>query len=485
MADSHAPQFGVPQGFKADRARSSGGEGRARGRGRAELLRDLRGRLRHPQGQGHADRVVRAHVRRQRALHRGRVRGAGPRRAPRRRVRDRARPRQRASCCRGTRSTAWFSSDLYYHGEPYAGDPRGILRRVLARAERLGFRFNLGIEPELYVFDARQRTASSRPITRTQFQGPERLLRRRARHRVRRLPRAAVALHERARLGPLLLRSGVRSRPIRVRLRLRGRAHHGRSLRVLALHGQEGGRSRIGAVATFMPKPFADDFRSGAHFNMSLADADDAATNLFAPEPRARAAREPLRGRLLGSRAALHRRAEAHAAAITAVTCPSYNSYQGLIAQGDLREFSWAPVLVAWGKNNRSAMLRLPGNRYCVENRAVDMSTNPYLAAAISLAAGLDGIEHELDPGAPLNDDLYKRGKKELTAAGIELLPQDPAPRARGLRGRSDLGAGLRRLLQGRLPRSQDAGVGAELLPVHGAARAVPDVHLAGISTII
>jgi glutamine synthetase len=111
-----------------------------------------------------------------------------------------------------------------------------------------------------------------------------------------------------------------------------------------------------------------------------------------------------------------------HAGAITAVTCPSYNSYQGLIAQGDLREFSWAPVLVAWGKNNRSAMLRLPGNRDCIENRAVDMSNNPYLAAAISLWAGLEGIEQRLDPGEPCGDDLYKRGN--LKAAGIRVLPR-------------------------------------------------------------
>jgi glutamine synthetase len=81
-------------------------------------------------------------------------------------------------------------------------------------------------------------------------------------------------------------------------------------------------------------------------------------------------------------------------------------------------------VLVAWGKNNRSAMLRLPGNRYCVENRAVDMSNNPYLAAAMSLAAGLDGVERKLDPGQPLNDDLYRRGKAELKAQGIRLLPR-------------------------------------------------------------
>jgi glutamine synthetase len=69
-------------------------------------------------------------------------------------------------------------------------------------------------------------------------------------------------------------------------------------------------------------------------------------------------------------------------------------------------------------------MLRLPGNRYCIENRAVDMSNNPYLAAAISLAAGLEGIEQELDPGAPLNDDLYKQTRSDLAAAGIDLLPR-------------------------------------------------------------
>ncbi len=184
----------------------------------------------------------------------------------------------------------------------------------------------------------------------------------------------------------------------------------------------------IGAVATFMAKPFADDFRSGAHFNMSLADAATGA-NVFAPGGGATERRNTLAARygVQCSDIALHFVAglRRHARAVTAVTCPSYNSYQGLIAQGDLREFSWAPVLIAWGKNNRSAMLRLPGNRYCVENRAVDMSSNPYLAAAISLSAGLDGIEQQLDPGEPLNDDLYKRGATSVTkASGLELLPR-------------------------------------------------------------
>ena len=319
------------------------------------------------------------------------------------------------------RSKAWFSSDLYYHGEPYAGDPRGILRRQLARAERLGLRFNLGVEPEFFVL--REGPGGElAPITRTRFKGPNACY------------DVTLATESDAFLEPL--------------------ASHLKELGWgLYSYDQECGRGQYefdfgytdaltmsdrfvflrfmvkkvaesaGAVATFMPKPFSDDFRNGAHFNMSLAHADSGA-NAFAPG----SGKSELASRygVSCSDRALHFVAglKAHAAAITAVTCPSYNSYQGLIAQGDLADFSWAPVLVAWGKNNRSAMLRLPGNRHCIENRAVDMSVNPYLAAAITLAAGLDGVENELDPGAPLNDDLYRRGRKELKAAGIDMLPR-------------------------------------------------------------
>ena len=320
------------------------------------------------------------------------------------------------------KARAWFNSDLYYHGEPYAGDPRGILRRVMARAKDMGFTFNLGVEPEFYIL--KQDAAGAYvPITKSRFLGPNACY------------DVTQATESSAFLDPL--------------------ASYMKELGWgLYSYDQECGRGQYefdfgytnaltmadrfvflrfmvkkvaelaGAIATFMPKPFADDFRSGAHFNMSLADAKTG-LNLFAPGGS--------QARTLANRygvpcsdLALHFIAglKAHAPAITAVTCPTYNSYQGLIAQGDLADFSWAPVLVAWGKNNRSAMLRLPGNRYCVENRAVDMSNNPYLSAAISLAAGLDGIERQLDPGEPLNDDLYRRGRKELKEAGIELLPR-------------------------------------------------------------
>lgn len=121
----------------------------------------------------------------------------------------------------------------------------------------------------------------------------------------------------------------------------------------------------------------------------------------------------------------------AHADAVTAVTCPTHNSYKGLVAQGEMNDMSWAPVLKTYGANNRSAMIRLPMNRPCVENRSPDISCNFYLGAAISLAAGLEGIEKKLDPGEPMNDDLYQRVGKPtaairfMTSKGmVERLPR-------------------------------------------------------------
>jgi glutamine synthetase len=116
----------------------------------------------------------------------------------------------------------------------------------------------------------------------------------------------------------------------------------------------------------------------------------------------------------------------AHAPALTALSCPTFNSYKGLVAQGDMADISWAPVLRCYGRNNRSAMLRLPMNRHCVENRAPDISTNFYLTAAFSFAAGMDGISKHLDPGTPWNENLYALadGRVKATEPMPERLPR-------------------------------------------------------------
>ena len=180
----------------------------------------------------------------------------------------------------------------------------------------------------------------------------------------------------------------------------------------------------FGAVATFMPKPFSNDFRSGAHHNMSLSDTKTG-ENLFDAKQRAvgdiarRYGLEATDESLYFIGGILQ-----HAEALCAVTCPTYNSYKGLIAQGDMPDMSWAPVLQTYGRNNRSAMLRLPMNRPCVENRAPDMSANFYLSSALSLHAGLDGLDDRSDPGVPLNDNLYLDLAARSGKANIRRLPR-------------------------------------------------------------
>jgi glutamine synthetase len=421
MVDAQAPQFGVPQGFKANRAEVAAVKSRLVEAGVQSCLATFVDIYGIPKAKLTPIDSFEHLCDGSELYTVGAVEGmglAGPQEDECATVPDLA----STTVLPWDKTLAWFSSDLYYHGEPYAGDARGILRRVLARAAELGFRFNLGVEPEFYIFKQDEHGALS-PITRSRFQGPN------ACYDVTQATESSAFLDPLARYIKEL-DWGLYSYDQEC-----GRGQYEfdfgysdaltMSDRFIFLRFMiKKVAQQVGAIASFMPKPFANDFRSGAHFNMSLADLKSG-ENLFAPGA-GRAHQLASRYGVNCSDLALHFVAgiKAHAQAITAVTCPSYNSYQGLVAQGDLADFSWAPVLIAWGKNNRSAMLRLPGNRYCVENRAVDMSTNPYLSAAISLAAGLDGIERELDPGEPLNDDLYRRGRKELTAAGIELLPR-------------------------------------------------------------
>jgi glutamine synthetase len=172
-----------------------------------------------------------------------------------------------------------------------------------------------------------------------------------------------------------------------------------------------------GAVATFMPKPFANDFGSGAHFNMSLADAATGA-NLMSDAADARG---------IGlSSLAYHFIAGLleHAPAVMAVAAPTVNSYKRLVARGYATEIMWAPIYRAYGNNNKTLMVRIPSAKNRIENRAADSSINVYLAAALSFAAGLRGIEQKLDPGPPQNDNMYELSGDELKRRGIGLLPR-------------------------------------------------------------
>jgi glutamine synthetase len=170
-----------------------------------------------------------------------------------------------------------------------------------------------------------------------------------------------------------------------------------------------------GMIATFMPKPFTQLTGNGCHFHMSLWDGD---TNLFLDEDDPRG---------LGlSDTAYHfiGGLKTHARAYSAVTAPTVNSYKRLKLGSTTSGATWSPVWISYGYNNRTQMLRIPGPGR-IEDRTIDGSTNPYLAAAVVLAAGLDGIEKELDAGEPNAENLYSVSYDELSSRGLKTLPSN------------------------------------------------------------
>jgi glutamine synthetase len=173
-----------------------------------------------------------------------------------------------------------------------------------------------------------------------------------------------------------------------------------------------------GMFVTFMPKPTVGDWRSGAHINMSMQHKSRPGENVFQDDSESGWSDE--------SRWAVAGLMN-HAEAITAITCPTVNSYNGLVPRVGGFEggtVTWAPTNITYGFNNRSAQFRLPQSRYCLENRACDMTMNVYLAMAIHLTAALDGIRKKSDPGKPTDFDLYAMSETELTEAGIRRLPR-------------------------------------------------------------
>ncbi|MDQ4082143.1 MAG: type III glutamate--ammonia ligase [Actinomycetota bacterium] len=168
-----------------------------------------------------------------------------------------------------------------------------------------------------------------------------------------------------------------------------------------------------GLLATFMPKPFSHLTGNGCHFHMSLWDGD---RNVFLDDDDPRG---------LGlSDVAYHfvGGLKKHAKSYIAVTAPTVNSYKRLRVGAPTSGATWSPVYVTYGYNNRTQMLRIPGPGR-VEDRTIDGACNPYLAATVVLAAGLDGIENGVDPGDPNPGNLYEASEEELKRSGVELLP--------------------------------------------------------------
>jgi len=308
---------------------------------------------------------------------------------------------------------AWFASDLHLRGEPFEACSRNVLHRVRAEAAAMGYRFNLGIETEFFVL---KRNGAGDLVP---FSGRDTLDK--PAYDVRGLLDNLPWLDELVQAmnglgwgvysfdhedGPGQFETDFDYAEV---LTMADRLTFFKLMAKEIAH-------RHGLIATFMPKPFGDRTGSGAHYNMSLADLASG-ENLFV---------DPA-----GKPAAVSRLAEhfiagilRHAAAICAVIAPTVNSYKRLVAQGSMSGFTWAPVFVCYGNNNRTNMLRIPSPGGRVECRAADISCNPYLGGAMILAAGLEGIRKQLDPGDPNLVNAYTLTPEQLAERGITMLPR-------------------------------------------------------------
>lgn len=171
----------------------------------------------------------------------------------------------------------------------------------------------------------------------------------------------------------------------------------------------------MGMIFSVMPKPFAHMPGSGLHFHLSISDKKGSA--VFASDKDKRG--------LKMSDTAYHFLGGLlqHAPALCAFAAPTVNSYKRLVVGESLSGTTWAPAYVCYGDNNRTALVRTTASR--MEWRLPDSAANPYLALASLIAAGLDGIDNKINPGEPVNDDLYEWSPQQFIKAGIATLPQN------------------------------------------------------------
>ena len=288
-------------------------------------------------------------------------------------------------------------------GTPFVGDPRNVLRRVLAKAESMGYSFNVGPECEFFLF---QTDEEGRPTTKT---GDE------------------AGYFD---LGPLDHGEGTR-REICMMLEQMGfeieASHHefaqgqheidfkyGEALKTadnimtfkLAVKSIA---QKNGLHATFMPKPIFGINGSGMHTNMSLFK--DGKNVFFDPEGPKKLSKDAYHF-IAGLLTHIH--------GMAAVTNPLVNSYKRLVPGYE------APCYTAWSASNRSALIRIPaarGQATRVELRCPDPACNPYLSLAVCLAAGLDGIERGLTPPAEITENIFAMSPEARAEKGITNLP--------------------------------------------------------------
>jgi glutamine synthetase len=304
--------------------------------------------------------------------------------------------------------TARLICDVYTpEGEPFPGDPRYVLKRALREAEQKGWVYHTGPEPEFFLF---RRDGDGRAVPRPHDQGGYFDLSTDRGVEVRKeMSKALAAFGICVEASHHEVAHGQQEIDFRFAAALRAADNVVTFKATL----KEVARQH-GLHATFMPKPIAGVNGSGMHVHQSLFDASTG-ENLFA-DGRSEYGLSPLALQFIAGQLS-------HARGMCAVLAPLVNSYKRLVPGYE------APVYISWGQINRSALIRVPqvnpdrAESTRLELRCPDPSCNPYLAFAVMLRAGLDGLERRLQPPGVSNEDLYHLDDWERETHGLSTLP--------------------------------------------------------------
>jgi len=309
-----------------------------------------------------------------------------------------------------SRNISWVAGNIEVEGEPFAYCPRTILQRQLERARGMGFLFNVGVEAEFMLLgrDEAGKYVPSDPLDTLEKPCYDLLTLN------RNLDFMTLLIRYMQELGWDPYANDHEDANCQFEINWR----YAEALRTADRHTFFRWMVKVLAeerslLATFMPKPFDNLTGSGAHYHMSLWDTAGE-SNLFldeADESGLSKMAYHFMGGILD-----------HARGLSAVAAPLVNSYKRLVRGAPRSGASWAPVYVTYGGSNRTQMVRIPGAGR-IENRCIDGAANPYLACAVMLAAGLDGIEKETDPGLRNEDNLYEVPERELRQRNIHFLP--------------------------------------------------------------
>ncbi|MEL7670334.1 type I glutamate--ammonia ligase [Methanobacterium sp.] len=295
-----------------------------------------------------------------------------------------------------------FICDVYWpEGKPFEGDPRYILKRALEKAEKAGYEYNVGPEPEFFILDQDEEGNLIPNDDGAYFdvepvdQGTD--IRRQLVMDLEALNFDVEVSHHEVAPGQheidFKFDNALKTADAVITFK--------QAIKAIV--------DTMGYMVTFMPKPFFGENGSGMHCHQSLFKGGE---NVFYdPDTETQLSQEAMyfMGGLLQ-----------HSPALTAICAPTINSYKRLVPGYE------APVYVAYGLKNRSTLVRIPASRgkgTRVELRMPDPSCNPYLAFAAMLEAGLDGMKNKVDPGEPTEIDVFGKSIEELKTLGIDVLP--------------------------------------------------------------